>query len=70
MLHHCYIITDETLHLVSSVLVGLSLPALLELLILQLGGLKEHDNVCTGKNYPLLLGHMAAGFQFNYCLIL
>jgi len=55
MLHHCYIITDETLHLVSSVLVGLSLPALLELLILQLGGLKEHDNVCTGKNYPLLL---------------
>jgi len=47
-----------------------SLPALLQLLILQVGGRKEHDNVCTGKNYPLLLGHMAAGFQFNYCLIL
>lgn len=32
---------------------------LLQLLVLQLGGLKEHDNVCKGKNYPLLLGHMA-----------
>lgn len=50
MLHHCFITPGETLHLGSS---RNRYPALLQLLNLQSGGLKGHDdNACKGKNCP------------------